>query len=174
MCKYYSIIFHFINKSNINTRYTFRPGLQDSNATQFTAIDDTCIASLDQVSHTSIDYLEKISKQTITPFKCLGFESFSPLSETSESVEQTFEGGFYISPHELNTQIHFDITMYYLFIRKYGVARKHVLICKENFQALLKEYKCPEDAEPSFKYCTVTKKDLAGYIIYKYIFVYFY
>lgn len=124
--------------------------------------DDLFIASLEPCTPTSIDFLNQIMLD-VEPFRILKFNSFIPLDSKSEINQQKIESTQSISKIELKTQIYFDLAFYYMFIKKYDLAKQNIILCRDNLIELKKEYYNKPAGE--YEFCTVTDDELKGYLM---------
>lgn len=122
--------------------------------------DDLFITSLEPFTPTSIDFLNQIISDP-DPFKVLTYDSFVPLDANVEKV-QKFESAITISKTEIKTQIYYDLCFYYMYVKKYELAKQNILLCRDNFALLQKEYEKKGKFE-EFVLCTVTEDELRGY-----------
>lgn len=128
--------------------------------------DDKFIAGLEPFTATSIEFLNGIIADP-EPFKMLIFESFIPLDESSFTKNEAFNGQKFdkvviISKTELKTQIYFDLCSYYMFTKKYDLAKEMVILCKSNLEKL--KIECKEKVS-ELRFNTVTDEDLSGYLM---------
>lgn len=128
--------------------------------------DDKFISGLESFTTTSIEFLNGILADS-EPFKMPIFESFVPLEETSISRNdicngQKFDKFVIINKTELKAQIYFDLCSYYIFTKKYDLAKEMATLCRTNYDKLQIELK-EKSAEARF--CTVSDENLKGYLL---------
>jgi integrator complex subunit 8 len=124
--------------------------------------DDLFIASLEPCTPTSIEFLNQIISDP-EPFKMLKFDSFIPLDSKCENMSQKFENEATISKTELKTQIHFDLLQYYMFVKKYDLAKVNVVLCRDYLTKLKDEY--AGKSMPNFEFCNIDEDELRGYLL---------
>lgn len=124
--------------------------------------DDMFISSLEPTTPTSIEFLKQIIADP-EPFKILNFYSFIPLDAKTEMKEHKIEITQAISKTELKTQIYYDLAFYYMFVKKYDLAKENILLCRDNLIELKKEYYGKPPGE--FEFCSVTDDELKGYLM---------
>lgn len=127
--------------------------------------DDKFLAGLEPFTATSIEFLNGIIADS-EPFRMLTYDSFVPLEETSFAKNEPFNGQKFdkfviISKTELKTQIYFDLCTYYIFVKKYDLAKEMAQLCKTNLEKLKVECKGKMSEN---RFCTVTDDDLRGYL----------
>lgn len=125
--------------------------------------DDKFISGLESFTTTSIEFLQGILADT-EPFKMPIFESFVPLEETTFNRNdacngQKFDKFQIISKTELKAQIYFDLCSYYIFTKKYDLAKEKAILCRNNYEKLKRESNGKEH-----RFCTVTDENLEGYL----------
>lgn len=128
--------------------------------------EDKFISSLESFTATSIEYLNGIIADT-EPFKMLTYDSFVPLDEPSFNRNdacngQKFDKFVIISKTELKTQLYYDLCTFYIYTKKYDLAKESVLLCKSNLEKLKQE--C-NGRMSELRFCTVTDEDLRGYLL---------
>lgn len=128
------------------------------------------LSSLEPFTQTSIDFLTQICNDD-EPFIQLTYESFVALSANAPpDGAQDFDKAVVISKVELRAQIAFDLCRFYLYDKKYELARAKALECRDNLALLIKEYEDKrtandtESMEPGapFLFCTFTEEELQG------------
>lgn len=124
--------------------------------------DDLFIASLEPCTPTSIEFLNQVISDQ-EPFKILKFDSFVPLDSKSDLTSQKFENGTIISKTELKTQIHFDLLQYYMFIKKYDLAKENVILCRDFLAKLKDEYS--GKSSDNYEFCNIDEDELRGYLL---------
>lgn len=130
--------------------------------------DEMFLSTLEPFTQTSIDFLNQIC-QDDEPFIHLIYGSFVALNPNSVSdrLEQDFENSIVISKAELRAQIAFDLCEFYLYDKKYDLAKQKAIECRDNLAALKKEYaekkiECNKDDGGQFLFCTFTDDELNG------------
>lgn len=128
-------------------------------------LDDKFIAGLEPFTATSIEFLNGIIADS-EPFRMLTYESFVPLEEGSFAKNEPFNGQKFdkfvvISKTELKAQIYFDLCTYYIFVKKYDLAKEMVELCKANLEKLKIDHK---GKMSDLRFCTVTDDQLRGYL----------
>ncbi|XP_031630488.1 integrator complex subunit 8 isoform X3 [Contarinia nasturtii] len=130
--------------------------------------DEMFLSSLEPFTQTSIDFLNQIC-QDDEPFIHLIYGSFVALNPNSVSdrMEQDFENSIIISKAELRAQIAFDLCEFYLYDKKYDLAKQKAIECRDNLAELKKEYaekkiECNNDDGGQFLFCTFTDDELNG------------
>lgn len=129
------------------------------------------LSSLEPFTQTSIDFLTQICNDD-EPFIQLTYESFVALSANAPpDGAQDFDKAVVISKVERRAQIAFDLCRFYLYDRKYELAREKALECRDNLALLKKEYEekratsgadsTAQDDAP-FLFCTFTEEELQG------------
>lgn len=126
------------------------------------------LSSLEPFTQNSIDFLNQIC-QDDEPFIHLTYGSFVALSpnSTSDRLEQDFENSIVISKAELRAQIAYDLCEFYLYNKKYDLAKQKAIECRDNLDALKKEYaekniECNKDDGGQFLFCTFSDDELHG------------
>lgn len=129
------------------------------------------LSTLEPFTQTSIDFLTQICTDE-EPFIQLTYESFVALSASgSPDGAQDFEKSVVISKVELCAQIAFDLCRFYLYDKKYELAREKAVECREKLVLLKKEYEVKrtangDESTPSddmqFLFCTFTEDELQG------------
>lgn len=82
-----------------------------------------------------------------------------------DRLEQDFDNSITISKAELRAQIAYDLCIFYLYDKKYELAREKANECRENLNILKKEYaekKIDDKDEAKFLFCTFTDEELDG------------
>lgn len=156
------------NKSIISFRFSLV-----TQETTNTFRDEMFLSSLEPFTQTSIDFLNQIVDDE-EPFTQLTYDSFVALSANRPTDgSQDFEKSIVISKVELRAQIAFDLSCFYLYDKKYDLARAKVLECRENFKLMKKEYEekqtktggttSPTPASTGlYTFCTFTEEELEG------------
>lgn len=136
--------------------------------------DEMFLTSLEPFTQTSIDFLNQIYNED-EPFIQLTFDSFVALSANAPpDGAQDFDKAVVISKVELRAQIAFDLCRFYLYDKKYELAREKVLECRDNLALLKKEYeekRATGDAAESpthdapFLFCSFSEEELQGYLM---------
>lgn len=126
------------------------------------------LSSLEPFTQTSIDFLNQIC-QDDEPFIHLTYGSFVALSpnSTSDKLEQDFENSMVISKAELRAQIAYDLCEFYLYDKKYELAKQKSIECRDNLAILKQEYAekkidLNNDDGGQFLFCTFNEDELAG------------
>jgi integrator complex subunit 8 len=128
--------------------------------------DDKFITGLEPFTATSVEFLNSIIADPEL-FRMPVYDSFIPLEESSFSKNEAFNGQKFdecviITKTQLKTQIYFDLCSYYIFTKKYELAKEMALLCKSNLESLKNE--CNEKLS-DLSFCTVTDDDLKGYLL---------
>jgi hypothetical protein len=128
--------------------------------------DDKFISGLESFTATSIEYLNGIIAD-LDPFKMPIYESFVPLDEASFNRNdicngQKFDKFVIISKTELKTQLYYDLCSFYIFTKKYDLAKESVLLCKSNLESLRNECK---GRMAELRFCTINDEELRGYLL---------
>jgi integrator complex subunit 8 len=128
--------------------------------------DDKFISGLESFTTTSIEYLNGIISDP-EPFKMLIYESFVPLDEQSFNRNdicngQKFDKFVIISKTELKTQLYFDLCSFYIYTKKYDLAKESAMLCKSNLERLKIECK---GKLAELRFCTIADEDLKGYLL---------
>lgn len=130
--------------------------------------DEMFLSSLEPFTQTSIDFLNQICLDD-EPFIHLTYSSFVALSPNSVSdrLEQDFENSIVISKAELKAQIAYDLCEFYLYDKKYVLAKQKAIECRDNLAILKKEYaekeiECDTNDGGQFLFCTFTDEELHG------------
>lgn len=127
---------------------------------QMTSRDDVFLHELEPFMKASIEFLVQICNSS-EPFKVPTFDSFRvPLSNEDIDVLD-MEKSVTISNTELKCQIHFDLCIFYLYSKKYTLARENVIQSRDCLAKLKEEYK----SDGPFHFCSVKEEDLNGYLI---------
>lgn len=124
--------------------------------------DDYFISSMEALTQNSIDFLTQIMEDA-EQFKLLTYECFVALDANSDNVLQKFDAAEPISKIEVQTQIYFDLCIYFLFIKSYFKARENVLKCRDSLRMLKHEYALK--GKRDFLYCTVDEEELEAYLL---------
>lgn len=140
-----------------------------TNQEQANAFRDEIFSSpLEPYTQTSIEFLNQIC-QDEDPFIHLTYGSFVALgpNSTSDRLEQDFDNSIVISKAELRAQIAYDLCEFYLYSKKYELARQKVIECRDNLAALKMEYaekkiECNHDEGGQFLFCTFSEDELHG------------
>lgn len=126
------------------------------------------LSSLEPFTQTSIDFLNQMC-QDEDPFIHLTYGSFVALSpnSVSDKLEQDFENSIVLSKAELRAQIAYDLCEFYLYDKKYELAKQKAIECRDNLAALKREYaekqiECNKDDGGQFLFCTFTDEELNG------------
>lgn len=86
-----------------------------------------------------------------------------------DRLEQDFDNSIIISKAELRAQIAFDLCIFYLYDKKYDLARQKAKECQENLNNLKKEYADKQiddkDEANRFLFCTFTDDELNGCLL---------
>lgn len=102
------------------------------------------------------------------PFTHLTYDSFTALSSTATDTDrkQNFNSIVIISKTELIAQISFDLTCYYLYAKKYELAREKVIECRDKLALLKCEYDEKnangENIGDGFLFCSFSEDELQG------------
>lgn len=128
--------------------------------------DEMFLSSLEPFTQNSIEFLNQIC-QDKEPFTHLKYDSFVALcsNAASDKLEQDFENSNVISKAELRAQISFELCEFYLYDKKYDLARQKVIECRDNLTILRKEYAekmIDDDNGQEFLFCTFTQEELNG------------
>lgn len=140
-----------------------------ANQEQVNAFRDEIFSSpLEPYTQTSLEFLNQIC-QDEDPFIHLTYGSFVALSpnSTSDRLEQDFDNSIVLSKAELRAQIAYDLCEFYLYSKKYDLARQKVIECRDNLAALKMEYaekkiQCNNDDGGQFLFCTFNEEELNG------------
>lgn len=140
-----------------------------TNQEQANAFRDEIFASpLEPYTQTSLEFLNQICLDE-EPFVHLTYGSFVALSpnSTSDRLEQDFDNSMVISKAELRAQIAYDLCEFYLYSKKYELARQKVTECRDNLATLKMEYaekkiECCDDDGGQFLFCTFNEDELNG------------
>lgn len=124
------------------------------------------LSTLEPFTQNSIDFLNQIY-QDEEPFTHLTYDSFVALSSNinSDRFVQDFENSIIISKAEVRAQIAYDLCDFYLYDKKYKLAKQKVIECRDNFEIMKKEYAekiMNSNNENRFTFCTFTDEDLNG------------
>lgn len=125
------------------------------------------LSSLEPFTQNSVEFLNQIYQEEEEPFIHLTYASFVALSSNiaSDRLEQDFENSVVISKAELRSQIAYDLCDFYLYEKKYNLAKQKVIECRDNLEILKREYadkSLDYDTENRFLFCTFTDDDLNG------------
>lgn len=130
--------------------------------------DEIFSSSLEPYTQTSIEFLNQIC-QDEEPFIHLIYGSFVALgpNSTSDRLEQDFDNSIIISKAELRAQIAYDLCEFYLYTKKYDLARQKVIECRDNLAELKLKYaekkiECNTDDGGQFLFCTFSEEELDG------------
>lgn len=130
--------------------------------------DEMFLSSLEPFTQTSIDFLNQICLDD-EPFIHLTYGSFVALSPNSvtDRLEQDFDNSIVISKAELRAQIAYDLCEFYLYDKKYNLAKQKAIECRDNLAILKKEYaekeiEVNQDDGGQFLFCTFTDEELHG------------
>lgn len=133
--------------------------------------DEMFLSSLEPFTQTSIDFLNQIC-QDEEPFIHLIYGSFVALSpnSTSDRLEQDFDNSIVISKAELRAQIAYDLCEFYLYDKKYELAKQKVTECRDNLATLKMEYAekkidCNSEDGGQFLFCTFSEEELKGRLL---------
>lgn len=132
--------------------------------------DEIFHSSLEPYTQSSIDFLKQIC-QDEEPFTHLTYDSFVALNSNTvpEQLTQNFSDSIVISKAELRAQVAFDLCRYYLYDKKYDLAREKALECRDNLAILKKEYDQKADTQKTDKYeflfCSFAEDELQGYLL---------
>lgn len=123
---------------------------------------------LEPYTQTSLEFLNQIC-QDEEPFIHLTYGSFVALNPNSmsERLEQDFDNSIVISKAELRAQIAYDLCEFYLYSKKYELARQKAIECRDNLATLKMEYAekdiaCDNDEGGQFLFCTFGEEELRG------------
>lgn len=120
------------------------------------------VASLEPFTQTSIDFLMQICKDE-EPFGMLTYDSFVSLHPNSDRTVQNFDKVIPISKAELKAQIYYDLCTFYLHVKKYDLAREHIIECRKNLDELKRECRGKDAAR--FLFCTFSEEEMYGYLL---------
>lgn len=123
--------------------------------------DEMFLASLEPYTQTSIEFLIQMW-QSDEPFIHLTYGSFVALTPNSDRLEQDFENSMVISKSELRAQIAFDLCDFYLYDKKYDLAKQKAIECRDNLITLKREYAEKQIDDGEFLFCTFTEDELNG------------
>lgn len=131
--------------------------------------DEMFLSALESYVESSLTFLNKIT-QSDEPFVQLTFDSFVALdpNTASETYEQDFGNATQISAAELRAQIAYELCEFYLFDKKYDLAKQKASECRENYHIMREEYGRkvgtgqPEVNETFFLFCTFDEEELNG------------
>lgn len=130
--------------------------------------DEMFLSSLEPFTQTSIDFLNQICDDD-EPFKHLTYDSFVALNPNlpPDRLAQDFDNSVEITKAELKAQIYFDLCRFYLYDKKYELAKERVLDCRDNLALMKKEYeeraaKENKKDELNYLFCTFTNEELQG------------
>lgn len=128
--------------------------------------DEMFLTSLEPFTQTSIDFLNEICRSA-EPFIHLTYDSFIALSSnaTENEKKQAFDSVAVISKPELTAQIAFDLCRYYLYDKKYELAREKVIECRDNLELAKKEYnekRANGETVDGFLFCAFSEDELQG------------
>lgn len=124
--------------------------------------DDYFISSMEALTQNSIDFLTQIMEDG-EQFKLLTYECFLALDAHGDNVMQKFDAAQPISKIEVQTQIYFDLCIYFLFIKNFVKARENVIKCRDSLRMLKHEYALK--GKKDFMYCTVDEEELEAYLL---------
>lgn len=125
------------------------------------------LSSLEPFTQTSIDFLNQIC-QDDEPFIHLTYGSFVALSpnSTSDKLDQDFDNSMVISKAELRAQIAYDLCEFYLYDKKYELAKQKSIECRDNLATLKMEYAEKKidlnNDGGQFLFCTFSEDELIG------------
>lgn len=122
------------------------------------------VASLEPFTQTSLDFLQRLFDNDDDIFVSLTFDSFVALHSNSDSTRQNFDVAIHISRTELKTQIHFDLCIFYLHVKKYDLARDNAIACRNNLADLKREYGDGKKGA-EFVFCTLNEAELHGCLL---------
>lgn len=126
--------------------------------------DEMFVASLEPFTQTSLDFLQRLFDNDDDIFVSLTFDSFVALHSNSDSIRQNFDVALHISRTELKTQIHFDLCIFYLHVKKYDLARDNAIACRNNLADLKREY-ANGNKGTEFVFCTLNEAELHGCLL---------
>lgn len=131
--------------------------------------DEMFLASLEPLVIESIRFLNEMLYYD-EPFTQLTYDSFIALDPnvTSEKNEQNFDNATVISKAELRTQIAYDLCDFYLFDKKYELAKQMASECRNTYHTMRREYSgrpTNQDGEHEFLFCTFTEDELNGRVM---------
>lgn len=119
------------------------------------------LASLEPYTPAAIEFLNQMW-QSEEPFIHLIYGSFVALAANSDRLEQDFENSMVISKSELRAQIAYDLCDFYLYDKKYALAKQKAIECRDNYAMLKQEYAERQIEGGEFLFCTFTEDELNG------------
>lgn len=128
--------------------------------------DELFLASLEPLIKNSLEFLHQIPYSE-EPFFQLTYDSFIVLdpNNASERNEQDFDNSTAISRAELRAQIAYELCDFYLYDKRYELAKQKASECRDNYRIMRREYAenaANRDAETDFLFCTFTEDELNG------------
>lgn len=127
------------------------------------ARDELFFKIMDPEPQDSIDYLVRLCNRP-NRMPILTATSIVPLTTNSEALGKGFRLDKSISPVEFRAQIYFDLCQYYLYNNSHELAKKYVILCRENFQQLQVEYK-QKGLGKDYLICDIDEGELNGVLL---------
>lgn len=134
----------------------------------FTLRDEMFIQVMDPEPQASVEYLISLcnaSEQKRMPI--LTATSIAPLTTNSEPSGKGFRFEKSISAVEVRAQLYFDICQYFLYNNSNELAKKYVILCRENFHQLQAEYRQKGGGLERNNYliCDIDEAELNGVLL---------
>lgn len=134
----------------------------------FTLRDEMFMQVMDPEPQASVDYLIAVCaayEQKRMPI--LTATSIVPLTTNSEPSGKAFRFEKTVSAVEVRAQVYFDLCQYFLYNNANELAKKYVILCRQNYQQLQVEYKQqqrPGD-DNTYLICDIDEAELNGVLL---------
>lgn len=127
--------------------------------------DEMFISVMDPEPQASVEYLLSLCspEQGLKKLPILTSTSIAPLTTNSEPSGKGFRFEKSISAMEMRAQIYFDLCQYFLYNNANDLAKKYVILCRENFHQLQAEYKHRDS--PEYLICDIDEAELNGVLL---------
>lgn len=126
--------------------------------------DEMFISVMDPEPQASVDYLLSLcSSEQLKKLPILTSTSIAPLTTNSEPSGKGFRFEKSISAMEMRAQIYFDLCQYFLYNNSNDLAKKYVILCRENFHQLQAEYKHRDSSQ--YLICDIDEAELNGVLL---------
>lgn len=131
----------------------------------FSLRDEMFIQVMDPEPQASVEYLIGLctaAEQKRIPI--LTATSIAPLTTNSEPSAKGFRFEKSVSAVEVRAQIYFDLCQYFLYNNSHDLAKKYVILCRENFHQLQAEYK-QKGSDTNYLICDIDEAELNGVLL---------
>lgn len=116
----------------------------------------------------SIEYLTNLCNSKNESFYIFTYDTLKALDSNSDEVKQDFDGMLQISNNELKAQLYYDLSAYYLYAKKYQLAKQCIIECQKYMVEMKKEYEQhqqPNIKDNSYNYCHINEDELKSYLL---------